>query len=146
MSFGYTGAKLKIAKADADFDTLDVRGLLVMSNTTADTDQDATTLSGIGTLDEYDGSGYSRPDLGAATIAADNPNNRAEVDYADFSFGATVGAGTRQCVGMVIYAYVDGTAANDWPIAFVDSGGFPFTGNGSAVNVAVNVEALLQVA
>jgi type III secretion system FlhB-like substrate exporter len=68
VSFIYTPAKQKMAKGDADFDTLDVRALLVMSNTTADTDQDAASLSAIGTLDEYDGSGYSRPDLGATTI------------------------------------------------------------------------------
>lgn len=146
MSFAYTGAKQKLAKGDADFDTLDIRALLVMSNTTADTERAAATLSGFTTLDEYDGAGYSRVDLGASTITQDNTNFRSEIDYTDFTFGATVAVGTRQCVGMVIYAYVDGTAANDWPVAFVDTGGFPFDGNNGAVNVTVNLEALLQVA
>lgn len=144
-NFVYTPAKQKIAKGDADFDTLDIRALLVMTNTTADTEQDAATLAAFTTLDEYDGSGYSRPDLGASTITEDDPNNRSEIDYADFTFGATVAAGTRQAQGMIIYNRVDGTAANDWPVAWVDTGGFPFAGNGGAINVTVNAEGLLQV-
>jgi hypothetical protein len=47
---------------------------------------------------------------------------------------------------MVIYAHVDGTAGNDWPIAWIDTGGFPFSGNGGNVSVTVNAEGLLQVA
>lgn len=144
-SFVYTAAKQKIAKGDADFDTLDVRAILCMSNTTADTDQDAATLSAIGTLDEYDGSGYSRPDLGASTITQDDANNRSEIDYPDFTFGTTVAAGTRQAVGHIIYVHVDGTAANDWPVAWVDTGGYPFNGNGGAINVTNNAEGVLQV-
>jgi hypothetical protein len=143
-SFVYTPAKQKIAKGDADFDTLDVRAILVMTNTTADTDQDAASIADIGTLDEYDGSGYSRPDLGASTITQDDANNRSEIDYGDFTFGATVAAGTRQAAGMVIYVEV-GTDAQDWPVAWVDTGGFPFAGNGGAINVTVNAEGLLQV-
>jgi hypothetical protein len=46
---------------------------------------------------------------------------------------------------MVVYRHVDGTAANDLPIAYIDSGGFPFSGNGGAINVTVNAEGLLQV-
>jgi hypothetical protein len=112
MSFWYTGAKEKIAKGDLDWDegVLDARALLVMSNTTADTDQDALTLSGIGTL-----------------------------------FGATVAAGSRQAVGCVIYAHVDGTVANDWPIAFIDTGGFPVDGGGGPFQININAEGLLQV-
>lgn len=144
MSFVYTPFKQKLAKADVDMDTFDIRAILVMSNTTADTDQDAASISAIGTLDEYDGTGYSRPDLGATTITEDDANNRSEVDVADFTFGATVGAGTRQAVGMVLYVEV-GTDAQDYPVAYVDTGGFPFAGNGGAINVTVNAEGLLQI-
>lgn len=144
-NFVYTPAKQKIAKGDADFDTLDVRAILVMTNTTADTDQDAATISAIGTLDEYDGSGYSRPDLGSSTITQDDTNNRSEIDYPDFTFGSAVAAGARQAAGFIIYVRVDGTPGNDWPVAWVDTGGFPFTGNGGAVNVTVNAEGALQI-
>jgi hypothetical protein len=144
-NFAYTAAKQKIAKGDADFDTLDIRAILVMTNTDADTAQDAATITAIGVLDEYDGAGYARPDLGASTITQDDPNNRSEIDYPDFTFGASVAAGTRQAAGYVIYTRVDGTPGNDWPVGWVDTGGFPFSGNGGAVNVTVNAEGAIQI-
>ena len=142
-NFIYTGAKLKIAKGDLDFDSADVRAKLVMSNTTADTDQDATSLSGISTIDEYDGSGYSEIDLAGASVAADNTNNRAEIDYTDGNFGATVAAGTRNWVGVLFYVRVDGTSANDYPLAWHDL--TANNGNGGQVNLNGNAEGYIQV-
>jgi len=144
MSFVYNKAKTKIAKADADFDSLDLRGILVMSNTTADTEDDKATISAFTTLDEYDGSGYARPDFAAITVTEDLPNNRAEISVSNFTFGATVGVGTRQAVGMIYYVFVTNDT-DSWPVAYVDTGGFPFDGNGGAINVTVNAEGLLQV-
>ena len=147
MSFIYTPAKERAAKGDLDFDEAghDIRCLLVMTNTTAHTDQDAGTLSAIGTLDEYDGTGYSRPALAAQVVVRDDPNNRAEISATSpISFGATVGAGTRSAKGMIVYRHVDGTAANDQPIAFIDSGGFPVNGGGGPFRAAINAEGLLQ--
>ena len=147
-SFWYTPAKERLAKGDADFDEAghDIRCLLVMTNTTADTDQDAGTLSAIGTLDEYDGSGYSRAALASQVVTRDDANNRAEISATSpISFGATVGAGTRSAAGMVVYRHVDGTAANDLPIAYIDTGGFPVNGGGGAFQVTINAEGLLQV-
>lgn len=141
--FVYTGAKLKIAKADLDFDLADMRVKLLMTNTTADTDQDATNIAGITTLDEYNGTGYTELDLASVVVAADNVNDRAEVDYADGTFGATVGAGIRNIQGMLYYVRVDGTAANDYPVAWVDV--TPFNGNGGAINLTVNAEGLIQI-
>lgn len=148
MSFWYTGAKEKIAKGDLDWDEgiLDARVLLVMTNTTADTDQDALTLSGITTLDEYDGTGYSRAALASQSVVRDDPNDRAELTATSpISFGATVAAGTRQAQGAVVYAHVDGTPGNDWPIAFIDTGGFPVDGGGGPFQININAEGLLQV-
>jgi len=142
-NFAYTGAKLKAAKGDLDFDTADIRLKLCMSNTTADTDQDATSLSGITTVDEFDGGGYAEADLAGASVAADNANNRAEVDYTDGTFGAAVSAGTRQWVGVLVYCRIDGTAANDFPVAWIDL--TPNNGNGGAVNFTINAEGLLQI-
>jgi hypothetical protein len=145
-SFLYTPAKERLAKADLDFDTADLRLIGVMTNTTADTDQDAGTLSAIGTLDEYDGSGYSRVALSGEVVNRDDPNNRAEIDASDLApWFAALGVGTRQMQAMVLYRHVDGTAANDQPIAFIDTGGFPFSGNGGVVNVTWNAEGILQI-
>src|SRR5688572_28954513 len=112
MSFVYTGFKNRLLKGDVDFDTQDIRALLAMTNTTADTLQDANVLNDVA-LDEYDGAGYARATLTGEVVNQDDPNNRAEFDAADFTFGATVAAGTRSAQGMVLYRHVDGKAAND---------------------------------
>lgn len=142
-NFVYTGFKNRLLKGDVDFDTNDIRAMLVMTNTTADTLQDANTLSDV-SLDEYDGSGYSRATLTGETVTQDNTNDRAEFSASNFSFGTTVAAGTRQAQAMVLYQHVDGTAANDKLIAYYDTGGFPFAGNGGSISVTVNAEGLLQ--
>jgi len=139
----YTPAKTKVFKGDLDFDTADVRVLIVMSNTTADTEMDAANIAAFTTLDEYDGTGYTRADLTTPAVASDTTNDRVEVDYDDFTFGATVGAGARQGVGLVIYVRVDGTTANDYPVAFIDSASNPFQGTGGPLNVTVNAQGLL---
>jgi hypothetical protein len=148
MSFWYTPAKERLAKGDLDFDEAgnDIRVLLAMTNTTADTDQDAGTLAAIGTLDEYDGAGYSRAALAAQSVVRDDANNRAEImATSPVSFGATVAAGTRSAQGAVVYRHVDGTAANDQPIAWIDTGGFPLNGGGGPFELAINAEGLLQI-
>lgn len=148
-SFVYTPAKERLANGDIDWTEAggsDIRCLLCMTNTTADTDQDAGTLSAIGTLDEYDGTGYSRASLAAQSVVRDDANNRAELTATSpISFGATVGPGTRSAAGMLVYEYIDGTPGNDQPIAWIDSGGFPVNGGGGAFQVAINAEGLLQV-
>ena len=141
--FWYTPAKQKLAKADLDFDSVDLRGILCSSNTTADTDQDAATIAAIGTLDEYDGSGYTRIDFAGITVTEDDPNNRSEIHVNTGTFGATVAAGTRNIVGLMFYVRVDGTDANDYPVAWKDL--TPFNGNGGAVNFTENAEGVLQV-
>lgn len=147
-SFWYTPAKERMAKGDLDFDEAghDIRFLLAMTDTTADTDQDAGTLSAITTLDEYNGTGYTRQALASQVVTRDDPNNRAEIGgTSPVSFGATVGAGVRSAAGHVIYRFVDGTAANDQPIAWVDSGGYPINGGGGPFQVTQNAEGHLQV-
>lgn len=141
--FWYTPAKAKLAKADLDFDTADLRIRLCMSNTTADTEEDTATISAFSTLDEYDGAGYTALDLGGISVNTDTANNRAEIDYDNGTFGAAVSAGTRNIVGMLYYVRVDGDPANDYPVAWKDV--TPFNGNGGAINLTVNAEGLLQV-
>lgn len=145
MSFVYTPAKARLLSADLDLNGHDIRLLAVMTNTTADTDQDAGTLSAIGTLDEFDGSGYSRKALANEAVNQDDPNNRGEFDADDVAFGA-LGNGTRQIQGFVVYRYVDGTAANDQPIAFIDNAGSSYALNpgGATVTVQWNAEGILQ--
>ena len=145
MSFAYTPFKERLLAGDVDMDEAanDVRVMLVMTNTTADTDQDAANIAAITTLDEYDGAAYVRKALANQVTNQDDPNNRGEFDADDITWTA-LGAGTRQAAGMVVYRHVDGTAANDLPIAYIDTGGFPFSGNGGNVTVTWNAEGIIQ--
>lgn len=141
--FWYTPAKQKLAKGDLDFDTVDLRIKLCMANTTCDTEQDAANLAAFSTIDEYDGSGYTMLDLANPVVTEDDANNRSEISYDNGTFGATIAAGTRNIVGMLYLVRVDGTNANDYPVAWKDV--TPFNGNGGAINLTVNAEGLLQV-
>ena len=141
-SFVYTPAKTKVLTASFSYATADMRIILCMTNTTADTDQDAEFVASIGTLDEYDGAAYARKTLAGEAVNEDLANNRAEFDANDIQWAA-LGAGTRQAAGMILYRFVTNDA--DSPVvAWIDSGGFPFSGNGGNVDVAWNAEGILQ--
>jgi hypothetical protein len=145
-SFWYKAGKNLMAKGDLDFDTADLRLMGVMTNTTADTDADADTLAEITTHDEYDGSGYSIVALSGEVVNYDEANNRVEIDATDLApLYAALGAGTRSMAGFLVYAHIDGTDANDKPVWWIDTGGFPFAGNGGVVNVTWNAEAIGQI-
>jgi hypothetical protein len=143
MSFAYTPAKEHFAKGTLAWQTSDIRVLLVMANTTADTDQDAGTISAIGTLDEYDGASYARKAVTGEAVNRDDANNRAELDANDITWSA-LGAGTRQAQAMVVLAFVTNDS-DSIPIAYIDSGGFPFAGTGSDVAVTWNAEGIVQL-
>lgn len=142
MSFVYTPEKVKRLTGNYNYATADMRILMVMSNTTADTDQDVEFIAGFGTLDECDGATYARKALAGEAVNEDDPNNRAEFDANDIQW-ATLGVGTRQNVGLVLFRFVTNDA--DSPVvAYIDTGGFPFSGNGGQVDVAWNAEGIVQ--
>jgi hypothetical protein len=146
MSFVYTPEKERLLlSSHTSYATSDIRFMLCMTNTTADTDQDAATLSAITTLDEYSGSGYARAALASEAVTRDDANNRAEFSSTTpVSFGATVAAAVRSAAGILMYRHIDGTAANDQPIAWIDTGGFPVNGAGGPFTAAMNAEGWLQ--
>ena len=145
MSHAFTPWKTLIAQGGVNHATTDFRAMLVMSNTTADTEVDAQNPGDLTTLDEYNGSGYARATLTGEAVNEDLPNNRAEFTSNAWNFGSTVGAGTRQAVGLIVYKFVDGTAANDVLAYFIDSGGFPFNGAGGPIDVTPNAEGIAQI-
>lgn len=143
-SFVYSDFKRAILAGEINMGSggNDIREMLVMTNTTADTQEDSKFISDFTTLDEYDGANYARKAYANEAVAVDNPNNRGEFDADDVTY-TSLGAGTRQAQARVIYKHVGADSAN-LVIAFVDTGGFPFTGNGGNVVVTMNVEGLLQ--
>lgn len=142
-SFVFTPFKGDLLRGQYDFDSpQDFRIILVMTNTTFDTEEDDEFVGDTTTPDEYDGANYARKSLAGDAVSDDTANNRGEYDANDIQWAA-LGAGTRQAAGMVLFRFV--TVDADSPlIAYIDSGGFPFSGNGGNVDVAWSSEGLLQ--
>lgn len=112
-SFAYIPAKKGLWDGSIDLDTHDIRGLLVMTNTTSDTETNTTFISGFSVLDEEDGANYSRQAFVGEAVNADVANNRAEFDANDVAFGTAgspLGIGTRSIQGMVIFRFVTNDA------------------------------------
>jgi hypothetical protein len=143
MSHVFTPAKAQLLSGMLDLDTHDMRVALVMTDSTAATNRNAATLSAL-TLDEYNGTGYVRKALAGEIATADTTNARGKFDADDFTW-ASLGAATKQAIGMLLYRHVDGTAANDVPVGYINTGGFPFNGNGGNVAVTWNPEGILQL-
>ncbi len=139
MSHVYTPA---LGLLDVTTLTGDMRALLVMSNSDADTLVDAEFIADF-SLDEYDGASYVRKTLASEAFAADLPNDRWEFDFAN-PVWSTLGVGARQCIGVVIFLFVTNDADSK-PIYYINTGGFPFDGNGTDFTVTVNAEGSLQV-
>jgi hypothetical protein len=149
MSFAYTRGKRDIALGDVHFDSDDIRLIPVMTNTTADTDEDAATVSAIATLDEFDGGAAypkafaNRDALASEAVNEDTTNDRAEFDATDFTFSA-LEAGTRSIAGIVVYQHKT-SDADSVPLLYIDSGGFPFTANGGDLTLQWNSEGIAQI-
>lgn len=128
----YNEFKRANAAAEIDLNADDIRAVLVMTNTTVDTDNDGITLmNGFTTLDEMDGANYVRKALANEAVNKDDPNDRAEFD-ADNVVWSGLGNGTRQVQGVLIYKHVTNDT-DSIPIAFIefaasqDPGGSDFT-------------------
>ena len=142
-NFWYNEAKRALAEGELDLVDNTLQVMLVMTNTTVDTEDDVNTLSGFTTLDEYDGANYARGTIANLAIAEDTANDRAEID-GDNQVFASLGAGTRQCQAAVIFKFVTNDS-DSVPIAYYDTGGFPFDGTGSNVTVQWNAQGILQI-
>lgn len=142
-NFVYTGAKTKLANADLDLASADLRALLVMTNTTADTEKDVANIAAFSTLDEHDGANYARKTLADEAVAQDDANDRAELDATDVTWTA-LGAGTRQCQALVVYVHVTNDS-DSYPFLYIDTGGFPFTATGADVTIQWNAEGIFQL-
>ena len=141
-SFVYTYAKTKLLSGDLDLNAHDIRLMLVMTNTTADTEADKVFVGDFTTLDEMDGANYVRKALANEAVAADEANDRGEFT-ADPVTWTALGAGTRNVQGAILFRFVTNDA-DSIPIAWIDSGGFPFTGTGIDVTFTPNAQGILQ--
>lgn len=139
-------AKGEILKGNIDLDGHDIRFMFLMTNTTADTENDAIQfIDDLTTLDEFDGSGYSAGGfaLDSEAVAVDDANDRAEFDAADEACGA-LGAGARSIAGVLIYKFVTNNT-DSIPICWNEFAS-PVTADGSSITVQWNAEGILQAA
>lgn len=135
-------AKGRTWSGDLDLNSDDLRLLLLMTNTTADTDVDADN-TGDYTLDEMDGANYARQALGNEAVNVDDSNDRAEFDAEDVSI-ASLGNGTRQMQGALIHEHITNDAGS-FPFVYVE---FSSTINpgGSTFSIQWSAEGIAQLA
>lgn len=121
----------------------DIRGRLLMSNTTADTENNKATLSAYTTIDTFDGSGATNNfALTSEASAVDSVNNRVELDAADAAYGA-LGNGTLQIQGILLFFFVTNDS-DSIPLCFIQ-----FSSNvdpgGATLTVQWSAEGIIQV-
>ena len=136
-----------IVDGTIDLNTSDIRAILVMTNTTADTEIDSTEFVYVGdltTLDEADATGYARIDMAGLAVNIDDANNRAEFDATDLSFTGLSGNATRDYQGVVLYKHV--TNDTDSPVlCFIDFAS-DLAKEATQVDVVFDAEGVLQIA
>ena len=143
MSLTYTHAKAEILKGNIDLVNDDIRVILVMEATTADTEEDTALMNAFSTLDEYDGSAYVRKALASEAVNEDAANNRGEFDAADVTWTA-LGAGATPVEGALVYKHVTDDT-DSIPLFFITTGGIDgFQGNGSDFTIQWNSEGIAQ--
>jgi len=145
----YNIFKAGVMDGTVDLDTHVIKLILVMTNTTADTDIDADTVSAITTLDEYDGSGFTwghggtgRKTLGSIVISADDTDDEGVFDSTVDVTWASLGAGTRANQGILIAKEGAADDTTAIPIAYIDAS---FTGNGGDVTIQWAAEGILNL-
>lgn len=134
-------AKGRMMSGDMDLNADDIRAILCMTSTTADTDVDADNTSGY-TLDEMDGSGYARQALANEAVNVDDANDRAEFDADDVTWNS-LGNGTRQVQGVLLHEHITNDAGS-FPLAWVEFAGTINPG-GSNLTVQWNAEGIVQL-
>lgn len=145
-NFWYTEGFRAVMAGEIDLNADDIRFVVCMTNTTADTERDKLTISGFTTLDEYDGG--SRPPAFASRDAltseavnkTGSPTYRIDFDAADIAL-ASLDAGTRAAAGICVYYHITNDATSV-PLIWLDAS---FTGNGGTINLTVNANGLGNV-
>lgn len=140
----YNNMMLALVKGDLDMQEgqADLRVALLMTNTTADTEEEVALMNGFTTLDEMNGTNYVRKTLGSQAVAIDTAADRVEFDHEDLTWTA-LGNGTRNIQGMLLLQHVTNDT-DSIPLAFIEFSASQAPG-GSDFTVQVNAEGLIQL-
>lgn len=139
-------AKANLVNGTIDLNTSDIRAKLCMNTTTCDTEIDGITkLVNYTLIDASDATGYADVALTGETVTANDTDNRGDFNTSsDIVFTGLSGDATRDYQGILLFVYVDGTLANDIPIAFVEFSA-PIPKEATQVTVPSSTTNLLQV-
>lgn len=141
-SFVYTPSLARMGRGTFDWVGQDIRVKLLMSNTTADTDQDAENPGDITTQDIMDGANYVEKAAANEADAQDDPNNRLELSFDAITWSA-LGNGTRPVVGALVYQFVTNDT-DSLNIAYIDLGSI--NPGGADFTITPNAQGLIQIA
>lgn len=131
----------KLQALTAWLNSATIRAILVMTNTTVDTENDGIAfVDDYTTLDEFDGSNYTANGkvLAGVSIAKDDANDRAKIS-ANTLVWSSLGAGTRDGAGVLLLVWQT-NYEDSVPIGFIDrafkadGANLEFRFDGEAVN------------
>ena len=140
----YNKAKAELLKGTLDFDAPD--DIRVMLLETGGFDADHATIAAVlaGAAAELTSTGYSRQALTGEGVTKDDVNDRGEFDAADATFSSVSQDGAETVVAAIVFKFITNDAASI-PIAYIDTGGFPISPNGSDIVITWNAEGILQL-
>jgi hypothetical protein len=119
-SLMYTEFKRANMSAEIDLSSDDIRAKLLMSNTTADTENaGVVNVADFTTLDAADSTGYADVALANLAVTKIDGSNRAKFASDTVVFAGLSGDATRDYQGMLLYKHVDGNPANDLVVSYV---------------------------
>ena len=140
----YNKAKAELLKGTLDFDAPD--DIRVMLLETAGFDADHATIAAVlaGAAVELTSTNYSRQALAGEGVTQDDVNDRGEFDATDATFSSVSQAGSENVVAAIVFKFITNDSSSI-PIAYIDTGGFPITANGSDIVITWNAEGILQL-
>ena len=140
----YNEAKTELLKGTLDFDAPDDIRVLLLE--TAGFDATDATIGAVlaGAAVELTSTGYSRQALAGEGVTKDDVNDRGEFNADDTTFSSVSRDGSETIVAAIVFKFITNDAASI-PIAYIDTGGFPISPNGSNIVITWNAEGILQL-
>jgi hypothetical protein len=127
----YNVAKAEFARADIDWESADIRSLLLRGTITQDpTNATLTDVFAETGNDELTDGSYARVALSSKTVTQDDGNNRANIDATTVDYGAL---NNETPTAILFYLHVGADSANI-PIS-IHSSGFGAAANGAGYTV-----------
>lgn len=148
-NFAYQKFFEQVQKGTFNWENAVVRVMLERSTSTYTPDKDDDYVSDLTGFVEITATGYARQTLAGKSSAADDSNDRNELDCNNINFG-NVDAG-QIAKAMIAYVQIggdDSTPGDDVLAAYIDTDAapsqFPCATGGGAFEVEINVEGLIH--